>query len=122
MTTIGPTVHIVGDVRSDEDLLIEGRIDGSLQIGNAALTIGPRGRLEADVRGKTITIRGEVHGTISAAERIDIAASASVKGDLSANHVIIAEGATFNGRIDMGRRTIAAKVARYRAEQARTRQ
>lgn len=122
MTTIGSTVHIVGDVRSDEDLLIEGRVEGSIQIGNAALTIGPRGRLEADVRGKTITIRGEVRGTISAAERIDVAASASVKGDLSANHVIIAEGATFNGRIDMGRRTIAAKVARYRAEEERKRQ
>ncbi|MBI2828799.1 MAG: polymer-forming cytoskeletal protein [Acidobacteria bacterium] len=122
MTTIGSTVHIVGDVRSDEDLLIEGRVEGSIQIGNAALTIGPRGRLEADVRGKTITVRGEVRGTISAAERIDVAASASVKGDLSANHVIIAEGATFNGRIDMGRRTIAAKVARYRAEEERKRQ
>jgi cytoskeletal protein CcmA (bactofilin family) len=122
MNTIGPYVHIVGEVRSDEDLLVEGRIEGHIHVGDAALTIGPPATIHADVRGRTITIRGDVRGTISAAERIELAASASVNGYLTANHVIIVEGARFNGRIDMGRRAIAATVARYRAEQELKRQ
>ncbi len=108
LNTLGPSVHIVGELRSDEDLLIEGRVEGTIHVGPATV--------QADIRDSTINIRGTVRGTISAAERIEIAASASVNGSLTANHVIIAEGATFNGRIDMGRRGIAAVVARYRAE------
>ena len=116
LNTLGPSVHIVGELRSDEDLLIEGRVEGTIHIEDAVLTIGSPATIQADIRGSTINVRGTVRGTISAAERIEIAASASVNGSLTANHVIIAEGATFNGRIDMGRRGIAAVVARYRAE------
>ena len=113
LNTLGPSVHIVGEFRSDEDLHIEGRVEGTIHIGDALLTIGSPATVQADIRGSTINIRATVRGTISAAERIEIAASASVNGYLTANHVIIAEGATFNGRIDMGRRGIAAVVARY---------
>ena len=118
MTSIGPSVHIVGEVRSDADLLIEGRIEGRIDVGQAALTIGPHSRIDADIGGKIVTIRGEVRGTVAAVERISIAASASVTGTLTANHVIIADGAQVTGRIDMNRRTIAIKVAQYRARQA----
>lgn len=122
MNTIGSTVHIVGEVHSDEDLLVEGHIEGTIHMGEAALTIGPPATVHADVRGRAIHIRGgHVRGTISAAERIEIAASASVNGYLTANHVIIVDGATFNGRIDMGRRAIAAQVARYKAAHDRKR-
>ena len=103
MTSIGPSVHIVGEVRSDDDLLIEGRIEGRIYVGQAALTIGPHSRIDADIGGKIVTIRGDVRGTIAAVERISIAASASVTGTLTANHVIIADGAQVTGRIDMNR-------------------
>ena len=116
LNTLGQSVHIVGELRSDEDLLIEGRVEGTIHVGDAVLTIGSPATVQADIHGSTINIRGTMRGTVSAAERIEIAASASVNGYLTANHVIIAEGATFNGRIDMGRRGIAAVVARYRAE------
>jgi len=116
MTVIGPHVHIVGEVWTDEDLLVEGRIEGRIHIGDGALTIAPQATIEADLRGRAISVHGSVRGTISAAERIEIAASASVNGHLTANYVIIVEGAQFNGRIDMNRRTITARVARYKAE------
>lgn len=109
-------MHIVGDVRTNEDLLVEGRVEGSIHTGDATLTIGSPAMIHADVRGRTINIRGDVRGTISATDRIEIAASASVNGYLTANHVIIVEGAQFNGGIDMGRRALAATVARYKAE------
>ena len=118
MTSIGPSVHIVGEVRSDDDLLIEGRIEGRIDVGQAGLTIGPHSRIGADIGGKIVTIHGDVRGMIAAVERITIAASASVTGTLTANHVIIADGAQVTGRIDMNRRTIAIKVAQYRAKQA----
>ena len=121
MTTIGPSLHILGEVHSDEDLVIEGRVEGSIQIRDATLTIGSQARIEADIRGKRITIRGVVGGTISASDRIELDASAAVTGDLSANQVVVVEGAYFNGRIDMNQRTIAATVARHKAEQERAR-
>ena len=114
MTTIAPPLHIVGDILSDEDLLIEGRIEGNIHVPDALLTIEPQARIEADVRGKRVTIHGTVRGSIAASERIELTASASVDGHLTANHIVIMEGATFNGRIDMGRRGIAATVARYK--------
>ena len=118
MTSLGPSVQIVGEVRSDNDLRIEGRIEGRIHVGHAALTIRPHSRIDADISGKIVTICGDVRGTIAAGERISIAASASVTGTLTANHVIIADGAQVTGRIDMNRRTIAIKVAQYRARQA----
>ena len=109
-------MRIVGELRCQEDLVIEGRVEGTVHGGDAVLTIESRATVLADVRGRTVVVRGEVRGAISATERIELAPSASVQGHLTANHVIIADGATFNGHVDMGRRGIAATVARYRTE------
>ncbi len=117
MTIIGPRLHIVGDIQSTEDLLIEGRVEGSIHVPGAILTISPQARIEADLRGKRIKIGGTVRGTIAASEHIELDASAAVSGNLSANHVVLAEGANFSGRIDMNQRTIAAKVAQSQAAQ-----
>lgn len=118
MTSIGQSVIITGDVTSDEDLLIEGRVRGHIHLRDGMVTIGEQGRVEADVRGARVLIRGTVRGTITASERIELAATAVVEGNLSANRIVIAEGARFSGSVDMGQRTIAAKVAQYKAAQA----
>ena len=115
--TIGPTVHVRGAIRSSEDLVIEGRVDGAVQVPDACLTIESDASIDGDIRGWRVTIRGSVRGTVSGSDRIELDASASVAGDLSANHVVVVDGARFNGRIDMNRRTIAHKVARHKAEQ-----
>jgi len=117
MTTIGPALSINGEISSDEDLVIEGRVGGQIMIRNATLTIGKEARVEADVRGARVQVLGAIQGNIAATERIELAPTAAVLGDLSADRVVVFEGATFNGRIDMDKRTIAAKVAQHKAGQ-----
>lgn len=119
MATIGASVVIQGEVSSQEDLRIDGRVHGQVTVRESALTIGTTANVEADLRGTQVTVLGTVRGNISAADRIELGGSARVTGALSANHVVIADGALFNGRIDMDRRTISAKVAQYRADRAR---
>ena len=121
IATIGPTVHVRGEVYSGEDLVIEGRVEGAVRVPNANLTIESQACVDGDIHGRRIAIRGSVRGTVSGTDRIDVDASASVAGDLSANHVVVVDGAWFKGRIDMNRRTIAYKVARHRAEQEHAR-
>ena len=117
MTTIGSTIVITGEVTSVEDVTIDGRLDGQLLIRDGALTIGERAEIQADIRGTRVVVRGLVTGAISASERIELTATATVDGSLSANRVVIADGAQFNGPIDMDQRTIAARIAQYKASQ-----
>jgi cytoskeletal protein CcmA (bactofilin family) len=117
MTTIGPTFNLVGEITSDEDLVIEGCLSGHVILRNASLTIGERARLDAEVRGTRVNVRGSLKGAITASERIELYPSACVDGALSANQVVLADGATFNGGIDMDRRTIAARMAQFKAAQ-----
>jgi cytoskeletal protein CcmA (bactofilin family) len=120
MSTIPASIHIVGDLHSEDDLLIEGQVRGNIIGSGATVTIGHHGRIDGDIRAKRILIHGTACGAVSASERIEIAATASVSGTLSADHVVIAEGATVNGHIDMNRRTIAARVARHQASESVT--
>ena len=117
MTTIGPSLLITGEVSSEEDLVIEGRFGGQILIRNATLTIGKQAHVEADVRGARVHVLGNIQGNIAASERIELGPTAAVLGSLSANQVVLVEGATFNGRIDMDKRTIAAKIAQFKAAQ-----
>jgi cytoskeletal protein CcmA (bactofilin family) len=118
MTSIGATIVITGEITSSEDVTIDGRLDGHLLVRDAALTIGERAQVRADIRGGRVLVRGLVAGAISASERIELTPTATVDGSLSANRVVIADGAQFNGRIDMDQRTIAARVAHYKATQS----
>jgi cytoskeletal protein CcmA (bactofilin family) len=115
MTHIGPSIYITGDVTSDEDLTIHGRVKGRVALKDHTVVIAPDARVEADVRGARVVVLGEVRGSVSAHQRIELGPSATVTGSLSANQVVLIDGARFNGRIDMGQRTIAAKLASYKA-------
>ena len=118
MTHIGPSVVIDGEFISDEDLTIDGTLKGSVQIREATLTIGNPARVEADIHGSRVIVHGTVRGSITASARIELGPGARVQGNLSADQVVIADGAKFDGRIDMGRRTVALKMAQYKASQA----
>jgi cytoskeletal protein CcmA (bactofilin family) len=120
MTIIGRHLVINGEVSCEDDLTIEGSVQGYVYVRDATLTIEGPGRLEADVRAARVLVRGEVRGAISASERIELSSSSSVEGSLSAGRIVVADGARFNGTIDMDRRTIAARVAEYRAGRSGT--
>jgi cytoskeletal protein CcmA (bactofilin family) len=115
MTHIGPSIHIVGDIAGDEDVTIHGRVDGSVVVREHTVVVAAGACVEADLRGAQVIVLGHVNGAIAAAARIELGPAAAVTGSLSANHVVIAEGACFNGGIDMNQRTIAARLANYQA-------
>jgi cytoskeletal protein CcmA (bactofilin family) len=115
-TTIGTTIIINGDVTCDEPLRIDGRVTGNILLREAELTVGKAAKVDADVRSTRVLVLGTVNGNVAATDRIELGESANVTGSLSADRVVLIEGARFNGRIDMDRRTIAAKVAHYKAE------
>jgi cytoskeletal protein CcmA (bactofilin family) len=104
---IGKSVIIKGELSGSEDLTIEGQVEGKIELRQNVLTIGPNAKIKAQVFAKAVVIQGEVHGNVSATEKIDIRDAGSVDGDLSSPRVAIADGAHFRGSIDMQRGNVA---------------
>lgn len=98
---IGPSLDLQGELSGNEDLLIEGRVQGRIQLPQNAVTIGVKGRVSAQVLARLILIEGEVDGNLVAEELIMLKKSARVRGDLVAPRVVIEDGARFKGTIDM---------------------
>jgi len=113
-TTIGRTLVITGELECSEDLLIEGRVNGHLVVHNAQLTITSSGTVDAQVHAVRVLVEGQLKGGITATERIELASKSRVEGSLSADRVVMWDGARFDGGIDMRQRTIAAKMAQFR--------
>jgi cytoskeletal protein CcmA (bactofilin family) len=103
MVNIGKSVVIKGELSGSEDLTIEGQVDGKIELRQNALTIGPNGKIKAQIFAKAVIVQGEVTGNITASEKVDIRDNGSVDGDIASPKVAIAEGAHFRGSIDMQR-------------------
>jgi cytoskeletal protein CcmA (bactofilin family) len=110
MVNIGKSVIIKGELSGSEDLTIEGAVEGKIELRQNILTIGPNAKIKAQIFAKAVVIQGEVHGNVTATEKVDIRDAGSVDGDLSAPRVAIADGAHFRGSIDMQSKT-APKTA-----------
>jgi cytoskeletal protein CcmA (bactofilin family) len=121
MTHIGKGVVFDGELSSDEDLQIDGRLKGHLHVRDGTLTIGQSANIEAEVRATRVVVHGSIQGSIAASERIDLGPTSTVNGSLTAERVVISDGAIFNGAVDMGKRTITAKMAQYKAGQTAAR-
>jgi cytoskeletal protein CcmA (bactofilin family) len=100
--TIGRSITIRGDVTGDEDLLIQGRVEGSVDLQQHSVTVGAEGEVNASILGRVVTIEGRVEGNIRAEEQAILRSSASVHGDINAPRVVLEDGARFRGGIDMG--------------------
>jgi cytoskeletal protein CcmA (bactofilin family) len=98
---IGPSIHIDGDVRGEEDLLIEGEVSGTVQLKNNSLTIGPNGKVRADVYAHSIYVDGYLEGDLFGSERVNIRKSATVRGNITSPRVSLEDGAKFKGAIEM---------------------
>jgi len=99
--TIGPSIFIKGEVTGDEDLVVQGRIEGTVNLAKHNVTVGPSGKVTADVRGKTVIVEGEVVGDVEAGEQIVLRRSAVVEGNIRAPRVALEDGAVFRGGIEM---------------------
>jgi len=100
-TTIGPSIKLNGELTGDEDLLIQGQVEGNIHLKEHNLTVGEQGRIKANAFARTITVRGELIGDLTGAEKVTITASGRVRGNIIAPKVILEEGASFKGSIDM---------------------
>jgi cytoskeletal protein CcmA (bactofilin family) len=100
---IGKSVVIKGELSGSEDLTIEGNVEGKIELRDNILTIGPNGKIRAEVFAKAVVVLGEVVGNVTASEKVDIRDNGSVDGDITSPRVAIAEGAHFRGSVDMQR-------------------
>jgi cytoskeletal protein CcmA (bactofilin family) len=100
--TIGRSITIRGEVTGDEDLLIQGRVDGSVDLKQHSVTVGSEGDVKASIIGRVVTVEGRVEGNINADEQVILRSSAWVQGDITAPRVVLEDGARFRGGVDMG--------------------
>jgi cytoskeletal protein CcmA (bactofilin family) len=98
---IGESIRIDGEIRGDEDLLIEGEVDGKVSLEKNSVTIGRGGRVKADVHGRNISVEGKVQGNLFADEQVIVRESGEVRGNITAPRVSLEDGAKFKGAIDM---------------------
>jgi cytoskeletal protein CcmA (bactofilin family) len=109
-TVIGPTIVITGGLTGDEDVMVEGRVEGKIELKQNSITIGTKGKVKADLYGRVITIEGEVDGNLFAREQAVVRPSGTVHGNITAPRVVLEDGARFKGGIDMEAREATAAI------------
>jgi cytoskeletal protein CcmA (bactofilin family) len=108
---IGKSVMIKGQIFSREDLTIDGEIDGSVELHEHRLTVGPNGKLQAGVKAREVVVLGTIHGNVEASDKIDIRKDAKLVGDIKTARIVIEDGAYFKGSIDIARPEISKPAA-----------
>jgi cytoskeletal protein CcmA (bactofilin family) len=102
VATIGRSIRFKGEITGDEDLLIQGRVEGSVSLKQHTVTVGPEGDVKATIAARLVMIEGRVEGDLTADEQVILRSSASVQGDIVAPRVVLENGARFRGGVDMG--------------------
>jgi len=97
------TLVIKGEISGSEDLMVDGEVHGKIQINEGKVTIGPHGRVSADIVAREILVRGKVEGSLRGRERVEIASTGEVRGDVFARRLVIEEGAAIKGSIEIER-------------------
>ena len=98
---IGKSVNIKGELSGSEDIYVDGHVEGSIQLAGNSLTVGPNGRVRANVTAKNVTVGGALDGNIQASERTELRKSAVVNGDVQTKRIAIEEGAYFKGKLEI---------------------
>lgn len=101
---ISKSILIRGDVVSSGDLVIDGNVEGTIDLGDHSLTIGPGATVTADLVAKTVTISGKVKGNVTGMSRVELKATGSVEGDVTAPKFVMDEGASISGKVNTGSR------------------
>lgn len=99
---IGKSVIIKGELSGSEDLFIDGEVEGSIELKQNSVTIGPNGRVKAKITAKTVVLEGKVNGNIFGTERVELRGASVVTGDIVTQRIVIAEGASFQGSVNQG--------------------
>jgi cytoskeletal protein CcmA (bactofilin family) len=115
--SIGKSVMIKGQIFSREDLTIDGEIDGSVELHEHRLTVGPNGKLQAGVKAREVVVLGTIHGNVEASDKIDIRKDAKLVGDIKTARIVIEDGAFFKGSIDIARPEAPKAAAQPKQQQ-----
>jgi cytoskeletal protein CcmA (bactofilin family) len=100
---LGPTLHVKGDITGNDDLLVDGSVEGTIQLDGRTITVGAAAKLKADINAHDVVVSGHVKGNVRATRRIDIKKDASVVGNLTTPEIMIEQGADFKGSIEIDR-------------------
>ena len=103
VANIGKSLFIKGQLSGSEDLFIDGQVDGAIEMKGNRLTIGPNGRVKANVSARSAVVQGKLEGNITASDRVDLKQSAIVLGDIATQRISIEDGAYFKGGVDIQR-------------------
>lgn len=101
IASIGKSLHVKGELSGNEDLAIEGKVEGKIALNGYNVTIGETGKAAAEIHAKSVVVGGLVNGSITADERVEVAATGSMVGDICAPRVVLMDGSRFKGSIDM---------------------
>lgn len=107
VATIGKSVIVKGQILSREDLCVDGEVEGSIDMQEHRLTVGPNGKVQAGIKAREVIVLGAVHGNIDTSDKIDIRKDAKLVGDIKTARVVIEDGAFFKGSIDVVRQEAA---------------
>ena len=98
---IGKSVVIKGELSGSEDLYLDGNVEGSIDLRNHSLTVGPNGKVKANVSAKGVIIQGKLDGSVNASDRVELRQTAVVTGDVTTQRISIEEGAFLKGKVDI---------------------
>jgi cytoskeletal protein CcmA (bactofilin family) len=115
---IGKSLLVKGQVFGREDLIVDGEVDGTLELQEHRLTIGPNGKVQASIKAREVVVVGTVHGNIEATEKIDIRKEAKLVGDIKTARIMIEDGAYFKGSIDIQKPEVSRPPAAPRPQAA----
>ena len=105
---IGPSIRIKGDLVGEEDLIIQGTVEGTINLHNNVLTIGENGRIHANLHATTINVEGELRGDLFGSEKVVIKKTGNVRGNITAPRVTLEDGAMFKGSIEMDPKSVSS--------------
>ena len=98
---IGKTIIICGELKGSEDLTLDGRVEGTVNLGENRLTIGPNAHIAADLTAKDVMVMGHVQGNIVASGRVELRSGCNLEGDIRAARLAIEDNAIFHGKVDL---------------------
>lgn len=101
--TITSSLLIKGEVRGSDDLYIDGEVQGTIHLSNGRVTVGPHGKISADVDAREIIVRGKVTGALRGRERVEIGSTGEVRGDIATSRIAIGEGAQIHSKVEIAR-------------------
>lgn len=109
---IGKSVLVKGELSGSEDLYLDGEVEGSIELKDHSLVVGPHGRVRAHINARDVTVHGKVDGNVKGTERVELKKSAVLVGDIYTQRIIIEDGAFFKGAIDIQKEGAKSTVKR----------